>query len=313
MSPDTKRIAELRKHLTDSVQLAFELRLQLQQFQLERAEADLMTARTRLIRREQIAEQIIERRVRELETNDDTAWSLANVGNKPEKQSNVSVQQIDEMRQGLTEAQAKFEEATATWTRERKKLTSDREQLFRQVDDLREKLKAATRVSFVRPGQASRPGIAYSESGFRIVEPGSTSELTKEQRTASAANWERVFGIKPGTTADLSDAETRYRGGVHVDAVLLNTPAAKAGIRAGDILVGIDAWETTSPENFAFIFNEIAQSPRKDTVKFYLLRDGETVWGNMVVPKLPATSDSTSRPPSSNTDKSEKQPSKFGF
>lgn len=58
-----KRNKELRAHLSDAVKRAFDLRMQLQQSQLERAEADLTTARARVIRREQLARQIIERRI----------------------------------------------------------------------------------------------------------------------------------------------------------------------------------------------------------------------------------------------------------
>jgi hypothetical protein len=315
-SPDGKRIDELREHLANAVQMAFELRLQLQQYQLERAEADLMTARARLILREEIAEQIIERRISELENKDNLAWAPATPRETINEQADTGTRKIEDaevLRRGTNQVQGQFGDDKANWIAELKKHRLDQEQLIREVNDLREKLKAATRVSFGKPRQTSRSGIAYSESGFRIVEPRSPSKPAAKPLTADAADWERVFGIKLGAGADLSDAGTRYRGGVQVEAVFINTPAEKAGIRAGDILVGIDVWETTSPENFAFFFNEITQPPRKDTVKFYLLRDDETVWGNMVVPKLPATSDSTSRPPSSNTEKSEKQPSKFGF
>jgi hypothetical protein len=73
--PDENHVADVRQLLHDAVQTAFDLRLQLQQFQLEQAEADLVTARARLIRRERISKQIIERRVQELETDDDLSWS----------------------------------------------------------------------------------------------------------------------------------------------------------------------------------------------------------------------------------------------
>ena len=127
---------------------------------------------------------------------------------------------------------------------------------------------------------------------------------------------ERCAISQPALSVQIKDLEESLgfslfeRGPRHVRLTALGEAFA---IRAGDILVGIDVWETISPENFAFLFNEITQSPRNDTVKFYLLRDDETVWGHMAVPKLPATSDSTPRPSSSNTDKSETQPSKVRF
>jgi hypothetical protein len=284
-SPDRKRIVELRARLTDSVQLAFELRLQLQQYQLERAEADLTTARARLIRREQIAEQIIERRVEELANNDDTAWGLANVGNKPEKQSNVSLQQIDEMRKGLTEAQAQFEEATATWTRERKKLTSDREQLFRQVDDLREKLKAASRVSFDRsPSPSTQNENQPPVFDAPIIDAGQKPDATQDASDASKSA--RIFGIRFGKVADLSEYKSNFRGGIHITSVIANTPADKAGIKSGDILLGINAWETTSLEDLAFVLGKVTESSDGDSARFHIMRKGETLWGEMSISGL---------------------------
>ncbi|MGZ0163931.1 MAG: PDZ domain-containing protein [Planctomycetales bacterium] len=282
-TPDTKRIAELRKDLTASVELAFELRLRLQQHQLELAEADLMTARARLIRREKIAKQIVKRRVEELANNDDTAWNLANVGNKPEKQSNVSVQQIDEMRQGLTEAQAKFEEATATWARERKKLTSDRKQLFRQVDDLREKLKAATRVSFDRSSSSN----TQNENPPPVLDVPETDVGQKPdapQDSSDASKSARLFGIRFGKVADLSEYKSNFRGGIHITSVIANTRADKAGIKSGDILLGIDAWETTSLEDLAFVLRKVTDSSDKDSARFHIMRNGETLSGEMAIP-----------------------------
>ena len=286
MSPDTNRIAELRTHLTDSVQLAFELRLQLQQYQLERAEADLTTARARLIRREQIAEQIVKRRVEELENSDDTAWNPANRGNKPEKQSNVSLQQIDEMRQGLTVAQTQFEEATATWTRERNKLTADREQLFRQVDDLREKLKAATRVT---SGSPREPSEERQPQRFESANPNAKQQRDATQDNPDARESARSLEIWLGEVTDLSEYKTDYRGGIRITAVITNTPAETAEIKAGDVLVGLETRETTSLADLAFVLKKLTESPDKDSVKFFVMRKGETMTGEMSIPEFRST------------------------
>src|SRR4051794_31044107 len=47
---------------------------------------------------------------------------------------------------------------------------------------------------------------------------------------------------EPRTTFNGSNA--RYRGGMHVESVEPNGPAAKEGILPGDIIVGIGQWET---------------------------------------------------------------------
>jgi len=76
---------------------------------------------------------------------------LANLRDTTKEQLDARQQQIEDLRRSLNEVQVEFDEATATWTAERKKYVADASQLEIQVDDLREKLKAATRVSFERP------------------------------------------------------------------------------------------------------------------------------------------------------------------
>ncbi|MBL6705316.1 MAG: hypothetical protein ISQ06_04340 [Planctomycetaceae bacterium] len=76
---------------------------------------------------------------------------LANLRDTTKEQLDARQQQIEDLRRNLNELQVEFDEATATWTAERKNYVENEEQLVLQVDDLREKLKAATRVSFERP------------------------------------------------------------------------------------------------------------------------------------------------------------------
>ena len=57
-------------------------------------------------------------------------------------------------------------------------------------------------------------------------------------------------------------------------------PAAKQGIRAGDILVGMHEWETASEQDIRYITTR-ANLTSRGAVKFYILRDGETLFGHM--------------------------------
>lgn len=76
---------------------------------------------------------------------------LANLRDSTKEQLDARQKQIEDLSRSLNDLQVEFDEATATWTAERKKYVADAGQLEIQVDDLREKLKAATRVSFERP------------------------------------------------------------------------------------------------------------------------------------------------------------------
>jgi len=77
-------------------------------------------------------------------------------------------------------------------------------------------------------------------------------------------------------------ARSRYRGGMRVVAVRPNSPAARNGIRRGDILVGLHIWETVNAENVSYVL----EHPRFRTfnpLKFYILRGGETLFGHLRV------------------------------
>ncbi|MFT4558847.1 MAG: hypothetical protein ACI92S_004234, partial [Planctomycetaceae bacterium] len=75
----------------------------------------------------------------------------ADLQNTTKEQLDARQQQIEELSRELNDQLVKYDEAEASWIAERRKYVADEEQLVIQVDDLREKLKAATRVSFERP------------------------------------------------------------------------------------------------------------------------------------------------------------------
>ena len=72
---DENRNSQIREQLRLSVAKLFKLRMQLQTAQLDDAETKLKTSRQRLVRRQSLAKQIVERRVNELINNDETKWN----------------------------------------------------------------------------------------------------------------------------------------------------------------------------------------------------------------------------------------------
>ena len=72
-----------------------------------------------------------------------------------------------------------------------------------------------------------------------------------------------------------------------------DSPAAANGIQKGDVLVGLDKWETMSVDNIVWIMNQITtMTPGPDgqnQVKFYLVRGQETRYGHLPIMSAPRT------------------------
>ena len=93
-----------------------------------------------------------------------------------------------------------------------------------------------------------------------------------------------ILGLKLGVAGAEAVAGTRYRGGLKVAAVRDGGPAAASGIRAGDVLVGLDQWETVTPDHVEWV---LKRTPMKtiSSLKFYILGDRgkgqETLLGHL--------------------------------
>jgi len=93
-----------------------------------------------------------------------------------------------------------------------------------------------------------------------------------------------ILGLRldPVSARQIRQANNRYRGGMMVTSVRGDSPAAKAGIRRGDILVGMHEWETISMENVNYILTR-ANTSKLDPLKFYIVRDNEPRTGFLPV------------------------------
>lgn len=72
----------------------------------------------------------------------------------------------------------------------------------------------------------------------------------------------------------LPKVSEQLRGGLRIIEVSRQGLAAKAGIGAGDILVGLHHWETLSIDNIVYVLNQ-SKSQQLDTVRFFVVRDGK--------------------------------------
>ena len=133
--------------------------------------------------------------------------------------------------------------------------------------------------------------------------PGGRSNVVNEMQVTARANndesdrfWSQLglrLTLLPVTEVRSQLSKTKYRGGMRVLEVKPESPAAANGIQKGDILVGLDKWETMSGDNIVWIMNQIAaQSPGADgqnQIKFYLVRGQETRYGHLPVASAPRT------------------------
>ncbi|MBL9084429.1 MAG: PDZ domain-containing protein, partial [Planctomycetales bacterium] len=101
--------------------------------------------------------------------------------------------------------------------------------------------------------------------------------------TSTDRAW-NILGMKLETVPQRQFASyrTRYRGGLVVTEVRQDGPAAKQGIRRGDILVGMHIWETITADNVSYILDR-PDFATLEPVKFYIVRGTETLYGHMSV------------------------------
>lgn len=87
--------------------------------------------------------------------------------------------------------------------------------------------------------------------------------------------------LKPADQGRLDGSH--YRGGMEVTEVRPGSPAGQSAIRSGDVLVGLQVWETVSAENVDYVLTH--KSVRGlDELKFYILRGRETLYGHLALP-----------------------------
>ncbi len=117
--------------------------------------------------------------------------------------------------------------------------------------------------------------LALAESQLRAVGAPPTSDGD------ASRVWEVLgLNLSPEPKQTFERRSTRYRGGMHVDGVRPNSPAAQEGIQPGDILVGMHKWETASQQDVQYIISR-PNLTEVGKLKFYVLRGQKTLWGDL--------------------------------
>ena len=120
-----------------------------------------------------------------------------------------------------------------------------------------------------------------------VVRANNDASSSSSTVTSSTNRVWSALGVQLSKVRDRTKlAGSRYRGGMRVISVRRNSPAARNGIRTGDILVGLHIWETVNPENVSYVLSH----PRLSTfnpLKFYIVRKGETLYGHVRLATTP--------------------------
>jgi serine protease Do len=147
----------------------------------------------------------------------------------------------------------------------------------------------AVPVEVERDGQNLSLELALADS------PATTGGAQAILSNFDASVW-NVLGLRltEEPRGTFTRRSSRYRGGMRVEDVRPNSPAAKEGIQSGDILVGMHRWETASEQDIQYI---ISQPNLTDMgkIKFYVLRGQNTLYGHLNVANTDSSSQRAAR------------------
>ncbi|MEW4489307.1 trypsin-like peptidase domain-containing protein [Thalassoglobus sp. JC818] len=90
----------------------------------------------------------------------------------------------------------------------------------------------------------------------------------------------QTLGLKLSKVASSTPLPRPYNGGFEVVDLRPQGPASTRGIQRGDILVGLDKWETVKRDDIDYVLNQ-HQSRLMGPLKFYIVRNGETLYGEI--------------------------------
>ena len=136
-----------------------------------------------------------------------------------------------------------------------------------------------------------RPGQKVE---FEVVRQGQTQRMplqlvaaNSQPESPSGSIYQQAwqaFGMRLEElpAANMPTGQNQFSGGLRVAEVRPGSPAAREGVVAGDVLVGLHEWVTASPNDLAYVMSS-SQVRQIDSVKFYILRGKETLFGHLPV------------------------------
>jgi serine protease Do len=143
-----------------------------------------------------------------------------------------------------------------------------------------------TRVSIVRGGKPSELALAVKAA---------TRTAVASTRSADPAEFvQQALGLTvvPVAADYVTQASGQLHGGLYIQEVAQGSPAARAYIQKGDILVGVNVgsrhWETLRPDTVVYTLRQ-PEVARSRTLTFYIVRRNDIHHGEMNLAENVAT------------------------
>ena len=132
-----------------------------------------------------------------------------------------------------------------------------------------------------RKDETSKLSLVLAKLGKSTPKRAKSGTVVHPDKPVPAANesW-KTFGFRLTrlNSNERSRVGDQYHGGMRITAVREKSPAAKNGIRSGDILVGLHVWETINHANVSYVLDH-PQLSKINPLKFYIIRGRETLFG----------------------------------
>jgi serine protease Do len=128
-----------------------------------------------------------------------------------------------------------------------------------------------------------RRGAEEKQAEVTLEALAATDERPAPPAMAGSLSWRKIgLKLEPlAGAAEVTRSHPKLKGGVYIAEVRENGPASRAGIRRGDVLIGLGLgaserhqWEMLQPENVHYVLTHpdwAASSP----LQFYILRGGQ--------------------------------------
>jgi serine protease Do len=136
------------------------------------------------------------------------------------------------------------------------------------------------RVTFLRDGKEQQLSLDLRPLNRSATAPAATAAIDPSETV-----W-RTLGLKviPVASEYVSAASPQLHGGLYVERVSPNSPAGRAQIQKGDILVGMNVgtrhWETIRPDNVIYILRQ-PEVAHTQMLPFYIVRSNGIHQGSM--------------------------------